>query len=92
MQPDAQHVDAKPAPSRDNVSEDGEGGETALFRQSSPARVEIDGVPNYDHEGTVFFGVPAPETAPRLVSPDAAEDRADEAEQSGEAHDAVDHA
>jgi hypothetical protein len=54
--------------------------------------VEDDGVPDDDEQRAVLLRVPAPEAAPRLVGPDAAEDGADEAEQRGEAHDAVDHA
>ena len=49
------------------------------------------GVPDHDHQRPVFLGIPAPEPAPRLISPDAAQHRADEAKQSGEADDAVNH-
>ena len=49
-------------------------------------------VPQDDDERAIFLRVPAPEASPRLVRPDAAEHRADKAEERGEADDAIDHA
>ena len=92
METDAEHVDAEPAPARDDITKDGERHQSPLFHKTAPATVQNYGIPDYNHEGAIFFGIPAPEAAPRLVGPDAAEHRADEAEKRGEADDAVDHA
>ena len=48
-------------------------------------------VPEHDEQRAVFLGVPAPEPAPGLVGPDAAQDGAHKAEQRGEADDAINH-
>ena len=53
--------------------------------------MEGDRAHDDDHEGAVFFGIPAPEAAPALVGPDAAEDGADKAEEGGKTGDAIDH-
>lgn len=53
--------------------------------------MEGDGAHDNDHEGAVFFGIPAPEATPALVGPDAAKNGADEAEEGGETGDAVNH-
>ena len=45
----------------------------------------------HDEQRAVLLGVPAPEPAPGLVGPDAAQHGADEAEERGEADDAIDH-
>ena len=75
----------------DDVAEDRQDHQAALPDQAAPARVQDDRVPEHDEQRAVFLRVPAPEAAPRLVGPDAAEHRADEAEERGEADDAVDH-
>ena len=56
-------------------------GHAALLDHAAPAGVQDQGVPDDDEQGAVFLGVPAPEAAPGLVGPDAAQHRADEAEQ-----------
>ena len=91
MEPHAQHVHAEPGEARDDVAEDGHGHDAALPGEAAPARVQDDGVPEHDEQRPVLLGVPAPEAAPGLVGPDAAQDRADEAEEEGEGDDAVDH-
>ena len=53
--------------------------------------MEGDGAHDDDHEGAVFFGIPAPESTPTLVCPDASQDGANEAEEGGKTGDAVNH-
>ena len=92
MQADAEHVDAEPGEAGDDVAEDRHDHETALANESAPARVQNDRAPEHDEHGAVFLRIPAPEAAPGLVGPDAAEHGADEAEERGETNDAVGHA
>src|SRR6185312_13710108 len=91
VQADAQHVHAEPRPARDDVAEDGAIDEPALANDSTPAQVKNQRVPKNDDQRAVFLRVPAPEATPGLVCPDAAQNRAHETEQRGEANDAVDH-
>src|ERR1700737_5527786 len=92
MQSDPEHIDAEPGPAPHDISEDGHGHETALPHEPPPAGVQNGGVPKHDEERSIFLRVPSPETPPRLVSPNATKDRADEAEQGRETNDAVNHA
>ena len=62
------------------------------LNEAAPARVQNDRAPKDDQDRAVFFRVPAPETAPRLIGPDAAEHGADEAEERGKTNHAVGHA
>ena len=64
METDAEHVDAEPAPARDDVAKNGEGHQSALFHETAPATVQNYGIPKYNDEGAIFFGIPAPEAAP----------------------------
>ena len=89
---DAEHVDAEPGEAGDDVAKDGHEHEAAFADDAAPACMEDGGVPDDDHEGAVFLGIPAPESPPGLIGPDAAKDGADEAEECGKADDAVDHA
>ena len=91
MQADAELVDAEVRPGGDDVAGDGQRREAAALHQAAPAGVEHQCVPEHDHEGAVFFRVPAPEAAPGIVGPEAAEHRADEAEEDREAERAVEH-
>ena len=91
VQPDAEHVHAKPGETGDNVAEDREVHDAAITHQVAPADVKDDRVPDHDEQGAVFLRVPAPEPAPGLIGPDATQDRADKAEQSGEADNAINH-
>ena len=92
MQADAEHVHAEPRETGDDVAEDRHDHQTALPDEPAPARVQSDCAPKDDQHRAVFLGIPAPETAPRLIGPDAAEDCADETEQRRETNDAVGHA
>src|ERR1041385_393321 len=92
MQSNAEHVHAPPGEAGDDVAEDGHDHETARANKSAPARVKNDRAPKDDENGAVFLRVPSPETAPRLVRPNAAEDGADETEERGETNDAISHA
>ena len=60
--------------------------------ESAPARVQDDRVPEDDEKRAVFLRIPSPETAPRLIGPDAAENRPDKTEEGRETNDPVDHA
>src|ERR1043166_4984962 len=51
--------------------------QAALPDESAPACMQNDRAPKNDQHRAVFFRVPAPETAPRLVGPDSAEHSAD---------------
>ena len=62
------------------------------LNEPAPARMQNDRAPKDDEQRAVFLRVPAPETSPRLIRPDAAEHRADEAEERGKTNDAVSHA
>ena len=72
VQADAQHVHAKPGPSGDDVADQRQHHQTAIFHESTPAAMQDNGVPDHDHEGAVFIGIPAPESAPRVVAPKTA--------------------
>ena len=48
-------------------------------------------IPEDDEKRAVFLWVPSPETAPRLVGPDTAENRPDKTEEGRETNDPVDH-
>src|SRR5436309_2984871 len=64
---------------------------SVAMREVLTHRVQAQSVQDDDHQRPVLLGVPAPETAPRLVRPDAAQHGAGEAEEHCEADDAVDH-
>ena len=91
MQADAEHVDAEPGPARDDVADDGEVHQAAFAHEAAPARVQDGRVPEHDEQRAVFLRVPAPEPAPRLIGPDAAEHGAHKTEQRGETDDAINH-
>ena len=92
MQADAELVGAEPAPGCDDVATDGKQREPAGAQPAIPSRVERGRVPEHDHQGTVLLRIPAPESAPAVVCPEAAEHGADEAEEESEADHAVGHA
>src|SRR5664280_3358582 len=91
MQADAEHVHAEPGKACHDIAEHGEIHYAAVADQPAPARVQDDGIPKHDQQSAVFLGIPAPETSPGLVGPDAAQDGADEAEERGKADDAINH-
>ena len=91
MQADAEHVHAEPREAGHDVAEDRQVHDAAVAQQVAPANVQDDRVPDHDEQGAVLLRVPAPEPAPGLVGPDAAQNGAHEAEQGGEADDAIDH-
>src|ERR1700746_1967633 len=92
MQTDAEHVHAEPGETGDYVAEDRHDHQAALPNKSAPARVQNNRAPKHDQHSPVLFLGPAPETSPRLIGPDSAEDRADETEQRSKTNDAVSHA
>jgi competence protein ComEC len=91
VQPDPQLIGAKPAPGGDDVATDGEQGKATRTNPAIPAGVKDRRVPEHDHERSVLFGIPAPEAAPTVVGPQAAQHRADETEEESEADHTVGH-
>src|SRR5579862_4306226 len=79
MQAHAELVDPEPGPAHHDVSEDGQDRDAPGPRQSPPASMQEQRVPQHDHQGPVLLGVPAPEAAPGIIGPEPAEDRSDEA-------------
>ena len=91
VEANAEHVHAEPREAGHNVAEDRQVHNAAVAQQVAPSNVEDNRIPDHDEEGAVLLGVPAPEPAPGLVGPDAPQNGANEAEQGGEADDAIDH-
>ena len=92
MKPHAQQVGAEPRPTGDDVPEDGEVHDAALPDHATPTGVQDERIPQHDDEGPVLLGIPTPESPPRLVGPNTAQHGAHEAEQRGEAQNAIHHA
>ena len=92
MQADAELVGAKPTPGGDDVAPDGKQRKPAGAQPAIPPCVERGCVPEHDHEGPVLLRVPAPEAAPAVVGPEAAQHRANEAEEERKTDHAVGHA
>src|SRR5207249_6516314 len=65
--------------------------QAAFPHKTAPAGVQDNDIPKHDDQRAVFFWVPAPESSPGLIGPDAAKNCACEAEESGEADDSVNH-
>src|SRR4029077_9309018 len=82
---------SKPGETRHHIAEDRHDHESALANKSAPACMQNDGAPENDQDGAIFFRVPTPKSAPRLIGPDPAEDGAHETEQRGKADDAIGH-
>src|ERR1039458_9610162 len=74
VQANAEHVHAKPREAGDDIAEDGEVHNAAVAQQVAPANVEDEGIPDHYEQGTVLLRVPAPESPPGLVGPNAAQD------------------
>src|SRR5690242_3352445 len=91
MEADPEHVYTKPGEAGDDVAEHGQVHQSAFSHQAAPAGVQDGCVPEDDEERAVFFRVPTPEAAPGLVGPNSSEDGSREAEQGGEADNAVNH-
>src|ERR1700731_804950 len=91
MQADTEHVNAEPGQAGNYVAEDSQQRQTAVFRESTPPRVQDNGVPQDNEKRSVFFRIPAPEPAPRLVRPNPTEDGGDEAEQRCKTNYSVHH-
>src|ERR1051326_1536299 len=91
METDAEHVDAEPGETRHDVAEDRHHHQSALTNESAPAGVKRNRAPENDQHGAIFFWIPTPEPAPRLVGPDPAEHRADKTEQRRKTNHAVSH-
>src|SRR6185369_6837566 len=59
--------------------------------QAAPAGMQNNHVPQHDNQRAVFLRIPAPETTPGLIGPNASENRPDKTKQRREADDAIDH-
>ena len=92
VEADAELVGAKPTPGGDDVATERKQGKAPRADPAIPASMQGRGVPEHDHQSAVFLRIPAPEAAPAVVGPQAAEHRADEAEEEREADHAVGHA
>ncbi len=92
VQSDPQHIGAEPAPTGDDIAENGEAHEAALFDQAAPSGVQDDGIPDYDYQCAIFFWIPTPESPPRLIGPNTPEDGAHQTEERGKADDPINHA
>src|SRR5215472_16327964 len=89
MQAHPEHVHTEPRETGDDIAEERHDHQTALPDETTPARMQDDCAPKHNQHGAVFFRIPAPETAPRLIGPDTAKHCADETEQAGETNYAV---
>src|SRR5262249_30983113 len=91
MQANAEHIGPKPGPTGHDVATQSQQRHAPLANQSAPSGVQQQSIPQYDQHRAVFLGIPPPEATPGLVGPDAAQNGAEEAEESGKADDAVNH-
>src|SRR6516165_2036530 len=92
MQPDTEHINSKPRQAGDDIAKYGQHRDAPFVGVTTPASVQNDRVPNHDEERSVFLWIPTPEAPPGLIGPNTAKNRTDEAKQSGETDDSVDHA
>ena len=92
MEADSQHVCAEPGPAANDIAKYGQNHDPSRAGETCPFAVENDGIPDDDKKCSIFFRVPAPESSPRLVCPNAPKDSAHKAELGGKANDAVNHA
>src|SRR6187401_3076678 len=91
MQSDSKHVNAKPGEARHDIAKDGHDHQASWSNVSAPARVKDERAPEHDEDSAIFLRIPSPESAPRLISPNAAEDRADETKEGSETDHAISH-
>src|SRR6516164_8224438 len=91
MQTHTEHVDTKPRQTGHHVSEYRHEGCFAVSRVTPPPCVQNNRIPQNYKKCSIFFRVPAPETAPGLIRPNATQDRCNKTAQCCEADDAVHH-
>src|SRR5512133_137489 len=91
MQANPQHIYPEPREGGHDVAENREIHNPPIPNESSPARVENNGVPKDDEQCSVLLGIPAPESAPGLIGPDATQHSPDKTEQGCETDHAVNH-
>src|SRR6202048_417994 len=91
MQTDAKHINSEPGQTEHDVAKDTHHRKATFANEATPAGVKNDGVPHYDKKRSILLWVPSPESSPRLIGPDSAEDGPNEAEQGSKANDTVHH-
>src|SRR4030095_14159419 len=92
MHAHAEHVHAEPRETGHDIAEERHYHQAALPDESTPARMQSDCAPKHDQHRAILFRVPAPEAHPGLISPDTAENCADETEERCKAQHSVSHA
>src|SRR5438094_4901690 len=91
MQTDAKHINSEPGETEHDVAKNTHHSKSTFANEATPAGVKNDGVPHDDKKRSVLLWVPSPESPPRLIGPDSAQDGSNEAEQRSKANDAVHH-
>lgn len=91
VETDPKHVGSEPGPAGHDVTEDRHDHHAALPDHAAPPGMQNNCIPDDYQKSSIFLGIPSPEPSPRLVSPDATENRPDKTGEGGEADDAVDH-
>src|SRR6266481_7790404 len=91
MQADAKHINSEPGQTEYDVAKNTHHRKSTFANQAAPAGVKNNRVPHYDKKRAVLLWVPSPESPPRLIGPDSAEDGSNKAEQGGKANDTVHH-
>src|ERR1700747_891625 len=91
MQANAKHINSEPGQTEHDVAKNTHHRKSPLAHEATPAGVKNEGVPHYDKKRSVLLWVPSPESPPRLIGPDSAEDGSNEAEQGSKADETVDH-
>ena len=90
MQANSQFVDTKPGPNHRNVTRGGQHRKSSFPDHAPPARVQNQRIPNDNDERTIFFRVPAPKSAPGVISPEASQHGSHKTEEDCKADDSVD--
>src|SRR5262245_8667367 len=54
--------------------------------------MQYECIPEHDDQGSILLRAPAPESAPRIIGPQATQDSADKAEEQCETEATIDHA
>src|SRR5258707_6690457 len=87
----AEHVHSEPGQTDHDVDKNTHHSKSTFANEDTPTGVKNDSVPQDDKKRSVLLRVPSPESPPRLIGTNSAEDGSHEAEQGRKASDAVDH-
>ena len=69
MEADSQFVNAEPRPGGHDIASNRQDGQPSSLDHAVPAGMQDERVPNHNDQRAIFLGIPAPESAPRIVSP-----------------------